>query len=74
MMKFLNFVFLGYANEDFVGIPYPALKDYSPVTPEQAYLTLGYFRKFLTLLIEVMMPVNGHNFLEAKSFLYLVIF
>ncbi|CAL8069257.1 unnamed protein product [Orchesella dallaii] len=35
--------FSGYANEDFVGIPYPVLTDYSPVTPEQAYLTLGYF-------------------------------
>lgn len=39
------FSFAGYANEDFVGIPYPVLKDFSPVTPEQAYLTLGYFRE-----------------------------
>lgn len=35
----------GYSNEDFIGIPYPALQDFSPITPEQAYLTLGYFCK-----------------------------
>ncbi|CAG7727502.1 unnamed protein product [Allacma fusca] len=35
--------FYSCPNEDFVGIPYPVLSDFSPVTPEQAYLTLGYF-------------------------------
>jgi len=35
--------FSGYQNDDFSGIPYPVLEDFSPVTPEQAYLTLGYF-------------------------------